>query len=113
MDPNSNIEHYFIKAQQLLDEGLDYESVRKFLAKSGADDVTIATIMGQVKSNSFLKRRKRGLVLGLTGSVFLGVGFILTVLFYHSGISINYVMYGMTSLGAILLLAGMIEVLGW
>src|SRR6187397_274933 len=113
MEPKPNIEIYFIKTQQLLDEGLDYESIRKLLAESGADEVTVATIIGQVKSNSFLKRRKRGLILGLTGSVFLVVGFILTVLFYHSGISIDYVMYGMTSLGAILLLAGLIEVLGW
>ena len=113
MEPTKNIEHFLIQANQLLQEGKEFETIRQHLHASGADELTVDTIIRQIKSLSYLKRRKRGFILGLTGSILLIVGFILTVIFYHSGVSIHYVMYGMTSVGVILLIAGLVEVIGW
>jgi hypothetical protein len=113
MEPAKSIEQYLTQAQQLLEEGKELDSVRHHLAASGADELTVDTIIRQIKSLSYLKRRRRGFLLGLFGSILLVAGFILTVIFYHSGISIHYVMYGMTSIGVILLIAGLVDVIGW
>jgi hypothetical protein len=113
MEPTKKIEDYLSQAHQLIEEGNEFDSVRQHLEASGADALTVDTIIRQIKSLSYLKRRKRGVILGLIGSIMLIVGFILTVIFYHSGVSIHYVMYGMTSIGVILLIAGLVEVIGW
>jgi len=113
MEPTNNIEQYLTQANQLVEEGKEFETIRTHLAASGADELTVDTIISQIKSLSYLKRRKRGFLLGAIGSLMLITGFILTVIFYHSGISIHYVMYSMTSIGVILLIAGLVEVIGW
>ena len=106
-------EDYTTLASNLFKEGKDADSVRTELAGAGAAEDVIQSIISQLQSQNFLKRRKRGIAMGVTGSVLLLIGFVLTVIFFHSGVSINYVMYGLTSLGVILLMAGMVDVLGW
>lgn len=113
MEPTNHIDQYLTQAKQLMLEGKEFESVKAHLTASGADEVTVETIIHQIRTHSYLKRRKRGFFLGLAGATLLLLGFILTVIFYHSGISIHYVMYGMTSLGVILLVAGLVEIIGW
>ena len=56
------------------------------------------------------KKRTRGTLIIVAGVLLLGIGFILTVSFFHSGKSINGVMYGLTSLGLILVFWGCKEV---
>ena len=113
MESSNKIDTYLLQALQLAEEGKAIDVIRLQLTVSGADESTVETIVGQVKSVSFLKRRKRGVVLGAIGSLLLITGFILTVIFYHSGIPFHFVMYGMTSLGVLLLIAGLVEVIGW
>ena len=106
-------EHFLKLAQELLDAGKDNEDIRKTLESSGADTTTLDSIISQIRAIRYLKRRKRGFVIGAIGSGILIIGFLLTVIMFHSGSSFNAVMYGMTSIGVIMLLIGMIEVLGW
>jgi len=113
MTATTQLESLFEEAKKLIEQGKEIESVKKSLALSGADDQTIDTIISQLKSLNFLKRRKRGFILGVTGSMLLLIGFVLTVIFFHAGISIQFVMYTLTSLGAILLVAGLVEIIGW
>jgi hypothetical protein len=113
MEPSYQIEAYITQAKELLNQGNDIKKISESLADSGANEIMIETVIRQLKSVIYLKRRKRGFKLGVAGSILLMTGFILTVLFYHSGISIHYVMYGMTSLGVILLMAGLVELVGW
>jgi hypothetical protein len=113
MTTTQNLEDLMSAAGKMIDEGLETDKIRHRLAGSGADENTIETIIHQLKAQIYLRRRKRGFLFGLAGTILLVVGFLLTVLFYHSGISIHYVMYGMTSVGVILVLVGMIDVLGW
>ncbi len=113
MEATQYFDQYLTQAQQLVLEGKEFDSVKEHLTASGADAVTVETIIHQLRTHTYLKRRKRGFFLGLAGAIMLMLGFLLTVLFYHSGISIHYVMYGMTSIGAILLVAGLVEIIGW
>jgi len=113
MEHTRNIEHLLEEANKLIETGKVTDDVRRTLGASGVDSETIEIIIHQLRSQQFLKRRKRGFLLGAIGSVMLLVGFILTVIFFHAGISFQYVMYGMTSIGVLLLIAGMVEVVGW
>jgi hypothetical protein len=107
------MEHLMETASRMLDEGKNPNHIREHLLASGAPPEHIETVVKQVKTRIYLKRRKRGFILGAAGSLLLVIGFILTVVFYHSGVSIHVVMYSMTSLGAILLVAGMVDFIGW
>ncbi|MBL0341614.1 MAG: hypothetical protein IPP71_12135 [Bacteroidetes bacterium] len=113
MEQAANLENLFNEAKALIAQGKETEYVRNILSQSGVDTNVIDTIINQIKSQQFLKRRKRGFMLMAVGSILLFIGFLLTVFFFHSGISIHYVMYGMTSVGVLLLIAGLVEVVGW
>ena len=100
-------------ASTLQDTGKDADTIRQALSASGADEQTQESIIHQIKTLHYLRRRKRGFMFGAAGSIILIVGFFLTVFLFHQGSSFNLIMYGMTSLGAILLLVGMVDILGW
>ncbi len=113
MEPATNVEMLLNEAAELIAKGKEPDFVKEKLAAYGLDENAISSILHQIKSKRFLIRRKRGFLLGLIGSLLLFVGFILTVVFFHAGISIHFVMYSMTSIGALLLVLGLVEVLGW
>lgn len=113
MTATTQLESLFEEAKKLIEQGQATETVKKSLAASGADEQTIETIINQIKSLNFLKRRKRGFIMGVVGSILLVIGFVVTVIFFHAGISTHFVMYTLTSLGALLLVAGLVEIIGW
>ena len=113
MDSTYRIDTYITQAKELLNKGVDFKKISEQLSAEGADDFVTDTVIRQLKSVFYLKKRKRGFRLGIAGAAMLIAGFLLTVLFYHSGISIQYVMYGMTSIGAILMVAGLVDITGW
>ena len=100
-------------AEELLNAGKDNEDIRKALQAAGADQSTLDSIISQIRSLRYLRRRKRGFIIGAIGSGILIVGFFLTVILFHHGSSFNAIMYGMTSIGVIMLLIGMVEIMGW
>ena len=113
METTVNLEVLLEDAKKLFEQGKETDLIRHSLETKGADKETIDTVINQIKSLSYLKRRKRGFMLGLAGSVLLIIGFVLTVVFFHANVSIHFVMYSMTSIGAILLMAGLVEIIGW
>lgn len=98
---------------KMVSDGRETEMILKFLVSSGIEENEASEMIRAARSEYLKKRRARGFTLGIIGSILLVVGFVLTVIFFHSDISIHYVMYGLTSLGAILLMAGMVDVIGW
>jgi hypothetical protein len=113
MTISTSIEQVLDEAGKMVNDGIETDKIRSYLSNAGMDKQSIESLIHQLKSQLYLKRRKRGFTFGIIGSIMLVIGFLLTVLFYHSGISIHFVMYGMTSVGVILLLIGMIDILGW
>ncbi|HEX5002035.1 MAG TPA: hypothetical protein VFW78_06035 [Bacteroidia bacterium] len=109
----SDFQRYLNLAVEKSRTGNDFSTIRSALLSAGADDSTADTIVGQLKSAHYLRRRKRGFVLTAVGSFMLLTGFLLTVFLFHHNSDFNTVMYGMTSVGVLLLLLGMVLVLGW
>jgi len=109
----NNFQEYLQLAFDRSKAGDDFSTIRSALINAGADDSLADTIVGQLRSAQHLRRRKRGFILTSIGSLMLLTGFLLTVFLFHHNSDFNAVMYGMTSVGVLLLLLGMVSVLGW
>jgi len=94
-------------------KGIEYHHIEVNLAKEGATEVHIEIIIRELKDIHYIRRKKRGFKLVFAGAFLLVFGFVLTLLLFHSGNSINYAMYGLTTAGIFLLLWGMIDLMGW
>lgn len=99
--------------RRMIRSGAETEKLLGFLLNAGMDPQSASELIIHERSLYLKKRRHRGFILGGIGSALLVIGFLLTVIFYHSGINFHFVMYGLTSIGAILLMAGMVDVIGW
>ena len=113
MEQHTSPEILLEKIKMLMEQGQETDLIRKYLETNGIEPEKIETLIGQIKDQKYLKQRKKGFLLGFIGSLTLFIGFGLTVFFYHSGISIHYVMYSLTSIGAILLIVGLVYIIGW
>lgn len=100
-------------ARTLLEKGVELDHIRKQTLSSGVSEAETEEIMKTIKFLYYSKRRKRGFRNVFIGSFILVFGFLITLVLFHSNTSINYAMYTLTIAGAILLLWGMADIMGW
>lgn len=112
MSQNENVAPYIELARYLKSHGHDEQSIRTRLLEKGASSETCDLILNQFKKLSYAKRRGRGVTLVFIGGIILVVGFALTFLLFHTNSAISYVMYGLTTLGTITLLVGVVDIFG-
>lgn len=86
------------------------EQISKKLHEKNLNEAEVQTYLVSLKKHKEQKKRTKGSLIIVAGVILLGIGFILTVSFYHSGKSINEVMYGLTTLGLILVFWGLREI---
>ncbi|TND00367.1 MAG: hypothetical protein FD123_4386 [Bacteroidetes bacterium] len=98
---------------ELLSRGHSTQELRDFLSGKGLDDDVSERLIKQAKTIRMIKSRKTGMVLLAIGSIFLLGGFIVTAVLFHSGTSVNYAMYTLTTIGILLLMIGLVKVMGW
>jgi hypothetical protein len=113
MTDNPELQKFLNIAAKQSERGIENHHIETNLKEAGAPDEIIIIIVNRLKFLHYLKRKKRGFKLVLLGSVLLVSGFIITLLLFHSGNSINYAMYGLTIAGISFLLWGMIDLMGW
>ena len=94
-------------AKRLIYQGKDNAFIKNELIKHGVDATVISEVLKQVKHIRNAKRTKNGTLLILTGVFLLGLGFILCILLSGTGASIDFSLYGLTAIGAIILVAGL------
>lgn len=100
------------EAQRLTAMGIDKSDIERKLNEMGADATVVETIMAQLKKIHYAKRRSRGVILFFIGAVILVVGFVITFLLFHSGDSMQWAMYGLTTLGTAILFFGIVDIFG-
>lgn len=112
---NQTDHHHDISGEllELLGRGFTTKELQDYLAEKGLDAAVSERLISQAKNIRMAKSRRTGLLLLAVGSVFLVGGFIVTAVLFHSGTSVNYAMYSMTTLGILLLMMGLIKVMGW
>lgn len=105
-------DYYINKAKELLEGQLAMQEIEKQLVGEGADEQTISQVMAEIKKARTNKKVNRGLSLITIGIVFLGAGFLCTLCLNHTAFNYHISLYGFTSLGILLVFAGMIDIFG-
>lgn len=104
---------FFHLAHTLQKKGLNYDEISLQLREKGAPETLMQEIIEKVKSIRFIKKRKTGFACCGIGVALLIVGCMITLFLYSSGGDIKFAMYGLTSVGVVLIFKGLIDILGW
>lgn len=93
-------------AQRMLDRGVTRQQVENELVSMGHPRQFAAEIVTEVARMLDSKKRSQGLVLIMAGAFICFLSFLLTVTGFVSGDAYNFVLFGVTSLGVIVIFAG-------
>ncbi len=103
-------EHLMQKANENYANGKNYDEISKILLTQHNDEAMIFAIMKKLKAEHYAVRLKEGKKLLTIGSFLMFAGFFITCINFHSNQSINFAMYGLTSLGLIFAFAGLYKI---
>jgi hypothetical protein len=99
-------------AASLYKKGLNFEEISVQLRQQGAPEHALQDIFQQVKNLRIAKKRNAGFFWCGIGVFLIVFGCLLSLFLYNSG-NIRLAMYGLTSLGVIFTMKGLIDILGW
>lgn len=101
------------KASLLQQQGLSHDEITLQLRQQGAPENLLQEIVGELKKIKLLRKRNTGFACCSIGVVLLVVGCMLTLFLYDSGASIKFAMYGLTTIGVIFSMKGLVDIMGW
>ena len=94
----------------LLEEGQGREQIETLLLEKGHDEKFVKELVKEARQLWDTKRRSQGLTLILIGAVMCFLSFVLTITSTFSTGSFPYILYGLTSLGIIVVFTGVMKV---
>ncbi len=95
-----------------LTKGLHADDIKDELVKHGADVLLAAIVIAEAKKEHYEKLRKEGFRFILAGCLIGLCGCLLTLINYNTSRSIDFAMYGLTSLGLAVVFWGLFRILG-
>jgi hypothetical protein len=108
METTDTIHDTFEKANALFKQGYDDTNIAAKLKAEGVEEHTLQEIMIRIKQLRNRKRTHNGSLMIVLGVLLSGIGFISCVMLAESNTSISFFLYGLTSLGALIIIAGLI-----
>jgi hypothetical protein len=99
-------------AASLHKQGLNFDEISVQLRQQGAPENLLQDIFQQVKDRHFAKKRNTGFWCCGIGVFLIVFGCLLSLFLYSSG-NIRLAMYGLTSIGVVFTMKGLIDILGW
>ncbi|MBK7665941.1 MAG: hypothetical protein IPJ32_00520 [Sphingobacteriaceae bacterium] len=90
----------------------DFEKITEILLEKHNDEAMVYAVVKKVKSDHYAKHRKEGLVILGIGLVVILAGFLITCFNFHSNKSFTMAMYGLTSLGLVIVFVGLYKIVG-
>lgn len=105
--------NYNDKVAALADSELSKDQIIAELNKLELTEEKVELLLKSVYGLRHKKNQKTGLILLGVGCLTLISGFLLTLFLFYQNLSIHYVMYGLTTIGIILIFSGIIKCLGW
>ena len=94
----------------MLDSGMSREQIEIHLRENGHDEKFVKDLLTESLKLRHAKRRSQGLVLILSGAFICLLSFALTITSTFTQNHFAIVLYGMTSVGIILVVAGFMKV---
>jgi len=108
MDTNKSIAHFTEQIKTWIDAGQDNEAIHLNLKKMDLDEAQLIETLVLLKKIRSKKRTQSGSMLVLIGIVILGLGFISCIVLHYLGSDINFSLFGLTGIGAMTLIVGLI-----
>ncbi len=96
--------------ERMLENGEKKEDIEKSLIDLGHDRRYVLELVEEIAKMKDASSRSMGLTLILAGAVICFISFLLTVTSTVSGDAYNFVLFGLTSLGGIVIFAGFTKV---
>jgi hypothetical protein len=93
-------------------KGMGFDSIKDVLHKKSDDDDLIYAVVKKVRSDHYSEIRKQGLTILAVGMVLILSGFIITCCNFYSNRSFEFAMYGLTSIGIIVVFWGLYKFIG-
>lgn len=94
-------------AKMLIEQGHDNAFIEDHLMRKGIDRDIIVEVMKEVKFIRNKNRTQTGSRLILIGVIVLGIGCISCIVMHNSSRSLDIALYGLTGIGAGILIAGL------
>lgn len=105
-------EELFVLAIQLLEKGEQTDTIKEQLSRSCNDIVLITVVIKEAKNAYHASLRKQGFRLVLIGCITGLSGFLVTFINFNTSRSIDFAMYGLTSLGISIVFWGLVKIIG-
>ncbi|MGZ3864263.1 MAG: hypothetical protein ACXVPN_04335 [Bacteroidia bacterium] len=103
---------FYHLAKILHDRGDDYPIIKQKLLEKLPDEILVNAIVKTLKEEYDRKKHDRGRIIMLAGLIILLISFVLTCINFHSNESITYVMFGISSVGLIVMFFGLYDLFG-
>ncbi len=100
------------KVMKLLDDGCSTTAIEAQLQAETNDADLIASVIKKAKKDFFRMRRHEGLVRIAIGAFIIVAGFVITCFNFHTNRSVDFAMYGLTSVGLIIIFWGLYKIIG-
>jgi hypothetical protein len=94
----------------LLDEGVGREEIEQRLEEKGHDERFVKAFVKEAIKLRYSKRRSQWLTLILSGAVICFISFLLTITSSFSASAFPIVLYGLTSVGILVVFTGFMKV---
>ena len=94
----------------LLEEGQGREQITLHLLEKGHDERFVKELVAETQKLHYAKKRAGALGLILGGAFICFLSFLLTITSSFSHGSFPYVLYGLTSLGIVVVFAGLMKI---
>lgn len=112
IDPTFASIHH--EALQLRQAGRSFTEITQLLTeKSLASKESIEAVINELRSQHYLKCRKRGAICVAIGAALCGLGFLITFIQWQTGEPAPWALYGFTGIGATLVMYGAVQVMGF
>lgn len=109
---NSEFQNVKTGAKRLADAHKSLNEIEQQLKTITTNSDIITQTIAEIKKERHATKTKNGLIKLGIGALFLVSSFLITCINYHSNQPITLVMYGLTSIGAVLLVWGLYDVIG-
>lgn len=102
----------YLRSYDMCSKGFARDDQEKELLKFSEDIVLITVVITEAKKDYHEVCRRQGQKYLTAGCVLCLVGFLITFLNFNTSRSINFAMYGLTSLGIGFVFLGLYKILG-
>jgi hypothetical protein len=110
MEQHLTFDTHFNSAKMMLEQGHESDFIVSHLHKEGVDPATISEVLLHLKRLRNSKRTQTGSRLVLLGVILMGLGFLSCCFLLDPGSSLTIALYGFTSIGVIIMLAGLVMI---